>query len=67
MLKRVLKSIVIVAVACGLAVAAATAKTKIAATPESKQPPLGPPKKILVLAIVTDPTNRTRFEDAISG
>ncbi len=52
---------------CILAVVAATAKTKIAVTPESKESPLGPPKKILVLAIVADPTNRTRFEDAISG
>ncbi len=67
MMKRQWKSVLGLSLVCGLAVAAATAKTKIAVTPESHEPPLGPPKKILVLAIVTDPTNRTRFEDAISG
>jgi len=67
MTKRGFKKLAIVAVGCGLAIFAATAKTKITTAPEGKQPPEGPPKKILVLAIVTDPTNRTRFEDAISG
>jgi hypothetical protein len=67
MMKRGWKSALVLAVAAGLAIVAATAKTKIAETPEAKQAPEGPPKKILVLAIVTDPTNRTRFEDALSG
>lgn len=67
MTKRGFKKLVIVAVGCSLAIFAATAKTKITTATEGKQPPEGPPKKILVLAIVTDPTNRTRFEDAISG
>jgi len=67
MMKRNWKSVLVLSMVCGLAVAAAAAKTKIATTPEAKQAPEGPPKKILVLAIVTDPTNRTRFEDAISG
>jgi hypothetical protein len=67
MMTRLLRNLVIVALGCGLAVALASAKTKIAVTPESKQPGVGTPKKILVLAIVSDPTNRTRFEDAISG
>jgi len=67
MMKRTFRNLGIVGLACGLAVVAVTAKTKIATTPETKQAPEGPPKKILVLAIVTDPTNRTRFEDAISG
>jgi len=66
-MKRVFRNIGIVGLACGLAVFAAAAKTKIATTPEAQPSPGGPPKKILVLAIVTDPTNRTRFEDAISG
>jgi hypothetical protein len=67
MMTRGSKTLLVLTVACGLALAAATAKTKIEVAPEAKQPPLGPPKKIIVLAIVKDPTNRTRFEDAISG
>ena len=61
------KIVLVLSLVCVFAVVAATAKTKIATTPEAKKALEGPPKKILVLAIVTDPTNRTRFEDAISG
>jgi hypothetical protein len=67
MKKGLFRNLVIAALGCGLAFALASAKTKIVVTPESKQPGVGAPKKILVLAIVSDPTNRTRFEDAISG
>jgi hypothetical protein len=67
MMKRPFQSVLVATLVCGVAFLAATAKTKLTTTPEPQQPPEGPPKKILVLAIVSDPTNRTRFEDAISG
>ena len=67
MMKRGWKSVLVVAVGCGLAVAAATAKTKIVTTPENKQTPEGPPRKILVLAISPDPSTRAGFENAIAG
>lgn len=67
MTKRGFRSILIAAVGCGLAVVAATAKTKIVTTPDGKQPAEGPPHKILVLAISPDPSVRSGFEDAITG
>jgi hypothetical protein len=67
MKKALSRNLVIVTVGCVLAVALASAKTKLAVSPEAKDLQLGPPKKILVLAIVQDPTNRARFEDSISG
>ena len=60
MMKRGWKSALVLAVAAGLAIVAATAKTKIAETPEAKQAPEGPPKKILVLAIRPDQPHESR-------
>jgi hypothetical protein len=67
MTNRGLRKPVIVAALCSLAILAAAAKTKITTTPEGKQPPEGPPKKILVLAVSPDPNIRSGFEDAITG
>lgn len=67
MTTRLSRTVLVLAIACGVALGATAAKTKIAATPGTKPPPQGRPKKMLVLAIVTDPTNRQRVEDAISG
>jgi len=55
------------AAGCGLAVALAAGKTKITTTPEPKGPPLGPPKKILVMVLSPDPDVRSGAEDAITG
>jgi hypothetical protein len=64
---RGFQTLLVAAAACGLAIFAATAKTKITTTPEGKQPPEPPPKKILVVAISPDPNVRSGFEDAITG
>jgi hypothetical protein len=61
------RSVLVVAFGCGLAILAATAKTKITTSPEKKGPALGPPKKILVLAVFPNPNVRSGFEDALTG
>jgi hypothetical protein len=67
MTKTARRALVSAVVGFGLAIVAATAKTKIESAPESKQPPEGRPKKILVLAVSPDPSIRSGFEDAITG
>ena len=67
MMKRRLRSIGVVAAACGLAVGGAIAKTKIVETADSKQPREAPPRKILVLAVASDPKMRAAFEEVIAG
>jgi hypothetical protein len=52
---------------CGLAVLAATAKTKIVQSEGDKVKGEGPPRKILVLVIATDPKVRATFEEVIAG
>ena len=67
MTKRGLRMLAIAVLGCGLAAVVAMAKTKLVATPESKNPPEGPPHKILVLAVSPDQGIRSGFEDAITG
>jgi len=47
-------------------VTAAIAKTKVVGT-EAGPKPEAPPRKILVLAVASDPTTRAAFEDVIAG
>jgi hypothetical protein len=56
-----------IAVAAGvLAVVAASAKTKMVGSTDNA-PAEPPPKKILVLAVSSDPITRAAFEDVIAG
>jgi hypothetical protein len=66
-MKTGFRSILIATIACTLAVVAATAKTKMAATTDDKAPKEGPPRKILVLVVSPDPRIRSDCEDAITG
>jgi len=66
-MKSGLRSVLVVTLGCGLAILAAAAKTKITTTPQNKGPALGPPKKILVLAVFPNANARSGFEDAITG
>jgi hypothetical protein len=56
----------IAAVVCAALVSAAAAKTKMVASTGDKQQE-APPKKILVLAIASDPIARAGYEDVIAG
>jgi len=67
MMKRRWSGLSVAAAVCVLAFTAANAKTKVVATESSKQPQEAPPRKILVLAIATDPITRATFEDVIAG
>ena len=66
MTKLVLKTLAVAAVALALVVGA-TAKTTIKTTPEGKEKPLPPPRKILVLGLFPNAENRSSFEDALTG
>lgn len=61
------RGVVAVAVACAVAFAAAGAKTKLVDSVRHAGPETGPAKKILVLAVATDPQVRSSFEDVIAG
>src|SRR5258705_13964981 len=56
----------VAAAACALAVLAASAKTKMVGTSD-KAAAEPPPKKILVLAVASDPITRAAYEDVIAG
>ena len=56
----------IAATACALAVVAASAKTKMVGTTDNA-PAEPAPKKILVLAVASDPITRAAYEDVIAG
>ncbi len=57
----------VVAVTCGLAVAAAGAQTKTAESQGGKSSPETRPRKILVLVVAPDPTTRIAVEKVIAG
>jgi len=57
----------IAAVTCVFAIVAASAKTKMVGTASDEKAPEAPPKKILVLAVASDPITRAAFEDVIAG
>ena len=57
----------VAAVACLLAFAAAYAQTKMVETSGAEKSQEAPPKKILVVAVLTDPITRASFEDVIAG
>jgi hypothetical protein len=61
------RSLWVAAAACVLAAAAASAKTKMVAAQGDEKPQEPPPRKILVLAIASDPITRATFEDVIAG
>jgi len=66
MMKHPWSRLGIVAVSCAIAIVAANAKTKMIATTGDKAPE-APPKKILVLAVASDPITRAAYEDVIAG
>jgi hypothetical protein len=60
-------SLWIAPVACSLAILAANAGTKLVGTPTGEKAQEALPKKILVLAVASDPITRAAFEDVIAG
>jgi hypothetical protein len=54
-------------VACTLAVASASAQTKMVATKDEVKSKEAPPRKILVLTVASDPISRASYEDVIAG
>jgi hypothetical protein len=67
MTKRGWRSFRVAAVACGMAVAAASAQTKAVEGKSGKPSPESRPRKILVLAVSPDSSTRVDFEDVIAG
>jgi hypothetical protein len=52
---------------CALAAAAVYAQTKLVETTGGEKTKEPPPRKILVLAVATDPISRASYEDVIAG
>jgi hypothetical protein len=62
-----LRSLWVVAIACALAAAPASGKTKMVPGSPGEKSQDPPPRKILVLVIAQDPITRAAFEDVIAG